>query len=104
MLFNRYEVQCKKAAYFNGTPAIFLIYWDDDLGVYAPYGSATVNLGTSIPNDCVVLDENNLQGISEFLSSIGAGSDTGLRILSGFCEYPVFRLNLEWYNSLNPYK
>ena len=51
--------------------------------------------GSMLADDEVVLDTNNCPWAVEFVESNGFGEDTGRRVRSGYCVYPVVKLNVE---------
>ena len=60
-----------------------------------PYAVLTVNIeayDTDFPNaKFMFLDTNNVPGIKKSLLDAGLIEDTGLKVQSGFCTYPVVR-------------
>ena len=47
------------------------------------------------PLNCVFLDTNNYPNITKIVEQNGIGEDTGYRGRSGFCQYPLFKINIE---------
>ena len=81
---------------FGNTRLIKMICEDGE-----PWGSATVNIqGHYFEDDEVVLDTNNMPNIEPFILSTGVGMDTGKKVQSGFCTYPVYKLNLSWIKEM----
>ena len=78
----------------NGNTAICL-YCEDG----APWATLTVNL-EGLPSGLCYLDTNNVPNAEEFVQKYGIGSPTGLYGQSGFCEYPLYQLNLDRLNEL----
>lgn len=50
--------------------------------------------GSSLAKDETVLDTNNCPWALEFIKKYELGLDTGRRVSSGFCVYPIVKLNL----------
>ncbi len=59
-----------------------------------PYATITTNI-IPLPEGCVALDTNNCPWAEEFLESLGVLEDALGEIQSGFCEYPVYQLDLD---------
>ncbi len=60
-----------------------------------PYANMTVNLENAhIPETWAFLDTNNLPGIDKFVEDYDLGKFTGLVKRSGYCEYPLYELNM----------
>lgn len=51
--------------------------------------------GSMLAEDEVVLDTNNCPWAVEFVEGNDLGEDTGRTVKSGYCEYPVVKLNVE---------
>ena len=60
-------------------------------------GVITVNIMMSgyIPKDMAYIDTNNCPWAEEFLKENGLAEDTGTTGISGFCEYPLYKIFLE---------
>lgn len=56
-----------------------------------PYARITVNI-KKLPVNMFAVDTNNFPEAEELLKSNGIAYDSGLRLHSGYCEYPVYRL------------
>ena len=54
-------------------------------------------------DDChqIFVDVNNI-GVKLYMALVGKGilRQTGIKILSGFCEYPLCYINEHWYKAL----
>lgn len=64
------------------------------------YGNITVNLQPLNPN-MAAIDTNNIPEAEEFIKTYELGKDTGIRITSGFCTYPVYEFDMDKLNELN---
>ena len=42
-----------------------------------------------------MLDTNNCSWAVDFIKKYGLGEETGRTVRSGYCEYPVVKLNVE---------
>lgn len=58
------------------------------------YAILTTNIDP-LPSDEAAVDTNNYPEAIEFITENELGTDTGKRIKSGFCEYPVYKFNLD---------
>ena len=67
--------------------------WNEEDG---PIARITVCItGSMLAEDEVVLDTNNCPWAGGFVESNGPGEDTGRTVRSGYCTYPVVKLNVE---------
>ena len=67
--------------------------WNEEDG---PIARITVCItGSMLAEDEVVLDTNNCPWAVGFVESNGLGEDTGRTVRSGYCTYPVVKLNVE---------
>lgn len=65
-----------------------------------PYGVLTVKLDDRLEDDvCAYVDVNNIPGAEEFIRENGLGVFTGVKKVSGYCEYPLYKFNVRWTNS-----
>lgn len=61
-----------------------------------PIARITVYItGSMLAEDETVLDTNNCPWAVEFVESNGLGENTGRTVRSGYCVYPVVKLNVE---------
>ena len=51
--------------------------------------------GSNLAEDETVLDTNNCPWAVDFIKKYGLGEETGRTVRSGYCEYPVVKLNVE---------
>ena len=70
----------------------------DEGHYYEPYGMLTVNLTDTLPEDMAYVDTNNIANAEEFIKEYKLGEPTGKVMRSGFCEYPLYRFDLETVN------
>lgn len=83
----------KKEEYYNGRLAIDMVgkfkgeIYED---------TVSVNLVDCFcPEGYAYLDTNNFPFIADLITKKGIGEDTNLRGYSGFCSYPLFKIDLE---------
>ena len=74
--------------YANGGVALQL--WEDG----GPYSGITVWLET-LPEGYAYLDTNNFPQAVEIMQEYGLGEPTGTSRRSGFCAYPLYKLNID---------
>ena len=73
----------------NGTLALMLVYDNDDSDVI------TVNLNSGFQSDSMAfLDTNNYPDIEKWIRENNLGLAMNLMERSGFCEYPLYSINL----------
>lgn len=65
---------------------------DDD---YEEYNDLTKNFASEWPEDYAYIDTNNNPGVLDLLLKAGLIELTGIEERSGFCTYPLVKLNLE---------
>ena len=83
--------------YFRGNNRPCLYLWDEE----GPYGNLGVNLpDNELDEECMYVDVNNMPNAELFLEENGLGEPTGDFGFSGFCMYPVYKLNMERINEL----
>ena len=58
-----------------------------------PFATVTVNL-ENLPKDYAYLDTNNCPWIEQLFEEYSLGYPTGTTKISGYCEYPLYKLNL----------
>ena len=61
---------------------------------YEPYVTLTVNI-IDLPEDTVCIDTNNFPEAIELIQQYNLGKLTGEYVISGFCEYPIVKLNMD---------
>lgn len=77
-------------------------FLDRDLGAMDFYGDITVNITKLQPFMACIDTNNNGDKIVEFLVNNDIAVPTGRSLPSGFCMYPVFRLNKEKLAQADP--
>lgn len=88
--YANYQVETKKAFYGNGNLAVILENSDG-----FQIGKLTVNLGLKLDDGYAYLDTNNLPEGEVFVKEYGLAEFTGKYGRSGYCEYPLYRFNME---------
>lgn len=58
------------------------------------YAAITINL-QFLPYNQAVIDTNNMPEAIEFIERYNLGVDTGKRVQSGFCEYPIYQFSMD---------
>jgi len=88
-----YKIQLSKTQYVKPkNTAVTAKYYDKEFDAWLPYGNVSVNI-SPLPADCIALDDNNWYGLLDWVVDNGIATDTGKVLYSGFCTYPVVRLN-----------
>jgi hypothetical protein len=88
-----YKIQLYKTQYVTPkNTAVIAKYYDEEFEAWLPYGTLSVNI-SPLPEDCIALDDNNWYGVLDWVVENGIATDTGKILFSGFCTYPVVRLN-----------
>lgn len=80
----------------NNGLAVILEDWDDELKIWDTFCDASVNLPfqtDTLPSDCAFIDENNCEGIYDWLIENNIAKRTNYRGQSGFCTYRALRFN-----------
>lgn len=81
-----------------------LDFYDPDIGCMDFYGDVTVNITKLQPfMACIDTNNNNAEKITTFLTENGFGEPAGRSLPSGFCLYPVFRLNPQKLYEADPF-
>ncbi len=112
-----YEVTPIRTEYANNKNLAIQLMGEDG----EPYAMLTVNLGQTrkrgikmettngqfdgrmkvlndtptLPEDMAYVDINNIPNAEEFIAENGLGTNTGIKMVSGFCVYPLYRFNLD---------
>lgn len=58
-----------------------------------PYATMTVNIA-ELPSGYAALDTNNFPEVEDIMAEYKLGTPTGFYLASGYCVYPVYKLNL----------
>lgn len=99
--FEEEEVQIERHLYKYGNRLMLGL-----IGVYdgerEPYATLTVNLENEENVDVneAFVDVNNLTDARGFIERYGLGVPTGRIARSGYCEYPLYRFDLEKIDKL----
>ena len=89
--YGTYDVHIHRSTYYK--PKNLAIMLDYDEG---PFATLTVNLeGAHLPADCAYVDTNNCPWAEEFIAAYKLGKYLGIHGHSGFCEYPLYRFDLD---------
>ena len=67
---------------------------DDEEGYIEPFADMTVNV-VDLPENEAAIDTNNLPGLTDWIEENNLGMFTGRYVNSGFCSYPIYKLNIE---------
>lgn len=73
----------------NGNTAITA--WSKE----GPFSTLTVNLDYVPGPEYAYIDTNRGWDIEKFIKDNGLGVDTGIKMSSGFCTYPLYKLDLK---------
>lgn len=97
---NIYKVRVKVSSYVtNDALAIGLECWEEEYNYWAPFCVLTKNMGAAIPttpekNLCAI-DTNNCPFVEDFIKEYELGKPAGFSVSSGFCNYPVYQMNID---------
>ena len=83
-----YELYIEKGVYYNDNIALQL--YDRAEG---PFAALTVNI-ERLPAGYAAIDTNNFEEAEDIIEKYNLGTDTGKSVLSGYCIYPVYQLNM----------
>ena len=88
--FSEYDVYLELNEYveYNNT---CLSLWSDDVG---PVATLTVNID-KLDKGFAYIDTNNCPWAEKFLTENGLAEPTGKFGRSGYCTYPLYKLNME---------
>lgn len=95
----KYDINIMRSTYRDNNNTAVIA----ELSNGEPFAVFTVNLDDDLPENMAYLDTNNVRGVLEFMIENNLAEDTGKTGTSGFCTYPLVRLNLdkipkiEWY-------
>ena len=95
------ELSFKVTEYNEPRNLAILIMSKDSSGLIEPYASLTTNITEFSKNTYGCVDTNNFPEAIDIIEKYNLGSDTGIRISSGYCSYPVYDFNI---TELNKYK
>ena len=99
-----YELKMSVSTYRNnGNLAIQLFNknTDYDEPFWEPFATLTTNTERKLDDECLaIIDTNNCPWAEELIEKYQLGEDTELFEVSGFCVYPIYRMNksaFEWF-------
>ena len=74
----------------------YLQLWtiEEEFGYPEPYATMTVNLN-QLEDGYAYLDTNNFPQVVKIFEEYNLGTYTGMSKMSGFCIYPLYKLNME---------
>ena len=67
---------------------------DEEFGFLEPYATMTVNFN-QLEDGYAYLDTNNFPQVEEIFEEYNLGTYTEMDKMSGFCFYPLYKLNME---------
>jgi len=79
-----------------------LVSYEPEIEAMDHYCDVTVNIDTLPYLHAAIDTNNNGQKMVDFLVENGFGEDTGMKISSGFCRYPIFCFNEEKLREIDP--
>lgn len=90
-----HDLCVEAGSYAAGNNLALQLYENSEYGM-EPYDMMTVNLPdqTCAP-DCAFINTDHLPVAPKMIAQYGLGEPTGRTAVSGFCEYPEYRFNLE---------
>lgn len=93
---DEYDIYFEITNYHSTGGTAIVMYCMGDYG-YEPFANLTVAIPLFTPKDrsCVCVDVNNLHGAEEWISENNLGTPFGMTVSSGWCEYPVYALNMQ---------
>lgn len=88
-----YDVSIKASSYaVDGTLALMLIDNED----FSPFAVLTVNLQDDLVfGNYAYVDTNNCPWAEEFIKENKLGVPTGLVGFGGYCEYPLYKFDMD---------
>ena len=90
--FNGYKLYIEKSVYVYGNKLSLHLYAIDD----GPYASMTINItDCELKEDEVILDVNNFPEVKDLMEKYKLGVFTDYSVQSGYCWYPIYKLNME---------
>ena len=99
-----YEIKLQLTQYADGQLALTSTCYDKEYDFWEPFGTFTVNLNYNdndpAPEDCAYLDTNNMPNVEDWIKENGLGEPTGLTKQSGYCTYPLYRLDIAKIKSI----
>ena len=94
MFDTEYEVDARASEYSSNRRLAVVLY--ETGGIGEVFGILTVNLSHEpCPEGHAYIDTNNIPGAEKFIRDNKLGEFTGEFGFSGFCSYPLYRMNVE---------
>lgn len=98
--FGTYDVKLNVDTYmYGGGIYVKLLCNDPDVGYWVPFAHITTNVyedfcPTSVEElDMAAIDTNNCPWAEKFLTDNKLAVDTGRKVRSGFCTYPIYKFD-----------
>lgn len=95
MFGSNYVLRFKIGTYAADKSLAVHAYYEEEDGMWCPFATITVCLGTENKLNCALVDENNVSGIGAALEKAGVAKPTGRVMQSGFCTYPEYKFNTD---------
>ena len=76
--------------YMSSDNTAIILYSEGEM-----FAVITTNLNLMLPINMAYLDTNNYPWVEDFMKKYNFGEPTGKYGNSGFCEYPLYTLNIE---------
>ena len=95
-----YKIKLQISSYEYGNFALCATCWDEEYKFWEPYGTFTVNLGETLPDDCAYVDTNNHPGVEDWLKDNGLAEPLAKKRQSGFCMYPLYKFDIAKIRSI----
>ena len=89
----KYQLTFSIKSYDNNNLAILIMCKDSD-GFVEPFATMTTNICTFNNDTLACIDTNNFPEALDLIDKYNLGTYTGKKIPSGYCEYPVYDMNL----------
>ena len=86
-----FEVACYAA---NNNVSVTGYCKSEDGDFWEPFCDLTVNVD-KLPDGCACIHTNHWADAEEFIQKNDLGKPTGMYLHSGFCDFPVYSLNLD---------
>ena len=90
-----YVLRFKIGTYAADKSLAIHAYYEEEDGMWCPFATITVCLGTENKLNCALIGENNVPGIGKALVKEGIAKPTGRMMPSGFCVYPEYEFNVD---------
>ncbi len=87
-----YDIGFSVSSYRNNSNTYVGMICDE-----GPFADLTVNI-RDLPEGFACLDTNNIPNAEAFVKENNLGTPTGTYAQSGFCTYPIYKLNIDEIN------